>query len=85
MADLPARPNLDHLRRQARDLPCAAHAVLFGLAGMFDDLVCRGRPRKHAHRQADGCRPAGPSIAGSLRQSPPGGVGSLCAHSGLSG
>ena len=26
MADLPARPNLDHLRRQARDLLRAAHA-----------------------------------------------------------
>jgi hypothetical protein len=33
MADLPARPSIDHLRRQARDLPRAANAGDTAAAG----------------------------------------------------
>ena len=38
MADLPARPSLDHLRRRARDLLRAARAGDTTAVGRLDDL-----------------------------------------------
>ncbi len=45
MADLPAKPSLDHLRRQARDLLRAARVLAAGGGSCIATLTASGRVR----------------------------------------